>query len=183
MPQASEQVFYKLSELSETLGVENSVLRYWEKEFSQIKPMKIGPRKRLYRRRDLEIFREIKRLLYEERYTIAGAKKRLDSSDSRQGRLFEDDDKIVSAPLPLFEDGETSDEKLRQARALLSRTRRELLEIRKLLAAGREAAVSPDPSPGKRGPSMKKNRKKIEKPKPGRNLLAGESQENHEDDR
>lgn len=135
-----EQVFYKISELSEMLGVENSVLRYWEKEFSQIKPMKVGPRKRLYRRKDYEIFQEIKRLLYEERFTIAGAKKRL-RFDSRQGSLFEDDDRLGAEPVP--DDHETADARLRGARAVIDETRRALLQIREMLSSGRTAAPPP----------------------------------------
>lgn len=133
MDHEPEQIFYKISELSEMIGVENSVLRFWEKEFPQIKPMKIGPRKRLYRRRDLELFQEIKRLLYEERFTIAGAKKRLDREDFRQGGLFDDADKVDS--LPLFEAGKTSDEKLLDVRKILDATRRDLMRIRDMLAS------------------------------------------------
>lgn len=149
-----EQVFYKLSELSEMLGVENSVLRYWEKEFTQIKPMKVGPRKRLYRRKDYEIFQEIKRLLYEERFTVAGAQKRL-RFDSRQGRLFEDDDQIGVNPLP--EDPDTVVEQLRFARAMLDETRRALLQIKDMLLAGRPAEAPEAPAAKK--PRAKKTRK------------------------
>ena len=135
MDHDSEQVFYKLAELSELLGVENSVLRFWEKEFPQIKPMKVGPRKRLYRKKDLETFQEIKTLLYEDRFTIAGAKKRLSQGDARQRSLFEDDDKIGAAPIVPEEEDEPS-VGLRSARALLDETRRGLLEIRDMLMGG-----------------------------------------------
>lgn len=138
MDHEPEQVFYKLGELSEMLGVESSVLRFWEKEFPQIKPMKVGPRKRLYRHRDLELFQEIKRLLYDERFTIAGARKRLDREDFRQGRLFDDDDKVDS--LPLFEAGKSSDEKLLAARRIIDETRRDLIQIRDMLTSGRRPA-------------------------------------------
>lgn len=138
MDHEPEQVFYKLVELSEMLGVESSVLRFWEKEFPQIKPMKVGPRKRLYRHRDLELFQEIKRLLYDERFTIAGARKRLDRDDFRQGRLFDDDDKVDS--LPLFEAGKSSDEKLLAARRIIDETRRDLIQIRDMLTSGRRPA-------------------------------------------
>lgn len=134
MDHEPEQVFYKIGELSELLGVESSVLRFWEKEFSQIKPLKVGPRKRLYRHRDLELFQEIKRLLYEERFTIAGAKKRLNREDFRQGRLFDGDDKVEA--LPLFEAGKSSDEKLMDARRVISETRRDLMQLRDMLASG-----------------------------------------------
>lgn len=149
-----EQVFYKISELSDMLGVENSVLRYWEKEFTQIKPMKVGLRKRLYRRKDYDIFKEIKRLLYDERFTIAGAKKRL-KSDSRQGLLFEDDDRIGVSPIP--DDPDTAVDQLRTARAVLDETRRALLQIKDMLSAGRP--VKPAEAPAKK-PRAKKNTRK-----------------------
>jgi len=165
-----EQVFYKLAELSELLGVENSVLRFWEKEFPQIKPMKVGPRKRLYRRKDLETFQEIKSLLYEDRFTIAGAKKRLSQGDTRQRGLFEDDDKL-GAP-PLIEDEVPASDQLKSARALLDETRRGLLEIRDLLLSRRpdQPAEKPAAKPakavtrparaGKAAPAAPKPRKK-----------------------
>ncbi|MDR2302209.1 MAG: MerR family transcriptional regulator [Deltaproteobacteria bacterium] len=57
------QVFFKLRDLSELVGVEKHVLRYWEKEFDHIQPMKIGTRRNLYTAEHLEKFKEIKRLL------------------------------------------------------------------------------------------------------------------------
>ena len=58
--------------------MEPYILRYWESEFKQIKPIRTKSRHRLYKRKDLDIILEIKQLLYEEQYTIAGAKKRLE---------------------------------------------------------------------------------------------------------
>lgn len=126
-----EQVFYKLSELSEMLGVETSVLRFWEKEFPQIKPMKVSPRKRLYRRKDFETFSEIKRLLYEERFTIAGAKKRLEQADQRQGVLF-DDNSIGSLKFS-SEDYEAIFEELKAARQTIEEIRRDLRELKNMI--------------------------------------------------
>ena len=54
------------------------MLRYWETEFKLIKPVRTKSRHRLYKRKDLDVIFEIKRLLYQEQYTIAGAKKKLD---------------------------------------------------------------------------------------------------------
>lgn len=129
----SEQVFYKMSELSEMLGVETSVLRFWEKEFAQIKPMKVSQRKRLYRRKDFELFREIKRLLYDERFTIAGAKKRLESSDPKQGLLFDEQsiDNINPAAGP---DYTAVFEELKAARQTIEEVRRDLLDLKNLIS-------------------------------------------------
>ena len=80
-----DKLYFKIGEVSEIVGVEPHVLRFWESEFSQIKPNRAASKQRLYRRYDLEIFLEIKQLLYDELYTIAGAKKKL--SADRQMKL------------------------------------------------------------------------------------------------
>ena len=63
--------------MSRIVGVEPHVLRYWESEFPFLKPSRVVSKQRLYRRKDLEMLLRIKQLLYEEKYTIAGAKKQL----------------------------------------------------------------------------------------------------------
>lgn len=73
-----DKLYFRISEVSRLTGLEPYVLRYWESEFKLIKPIRTKSRHRLYRRKDLNIIFEIKRLLYEEQYTIAGAKKRLE---------------------------------------------------------------------------------------------------------
>ncbi len=59
------------------MGVQPHVLRYWEKEVTAIRPGKTASNQRRYRRKDVEVFREIRRLLQEEKYTLAGARKKL----------------------------------------------------------------------------------------------------------
>jgi DNA-binding transcriptional MerR regulator len=76
-----DKIFFKAKDLSEQLGVEEYVLRYWAKEFPQIVPIKLGNKRNLYTAKHLEIFKEIKRLLHDERYTVAGARKRLKGFD------------------------------------------------------------------------------------------------------
>ena len=73
-----DKLYFRISEVSKLAGLEPYVLRYWESEFKLIKPIRTKSRHRLYRRKDLEIILEIKKLLYTEQYTIAGAKKRLE---------------------------------------------------------------------------------------------------------
>jgi len=73
-----DKLYFRISEVSKLTGLEPYVLRYWESEFKLIKPIRTKSRHRLYRRKDLNIILEIKRLLYQEQYTIAGAKKRLE---------------------------------------------------------------------------------------------------------
>lgn len=69
--------FFRIGEVSRILGVEPYVLRYWESEFPQIQPLRADSNQRTYQRKDLEILIEVKRLLYEEKLTIEGAKRRL----------------------------------------------------------------------------------------------------------
>jgi len=72
-----DKLFYRIGNVSEIVGVKPHVLRYWESEFSQIRPIKNKRAQRLYRKKDVELLIYIKELLYTELYTIAGAKKRL----------------------------------------------------------------------------------------------------------
>lgn len=72
-----EKQYFKIGEVSEILDVEPYVLRSWESEFKILKPTRTRARQRLYHKKDLELLLEIKHLLYDEKFTIAGAKKRL----------------------------------------------------------------------------------------------------------
>src|SRR2546430_1590917 len=72
-----EKLFFKIGEVCELAGVQAHVLRYWESEFPMLTPQKNRAGQRVYRKRDVEISLRIKELLYEDQYTIAGAKKRL----------------------------------------------------------------------------------------------------------
>jgi DNA-binding transcriptional MerR regulator len=69
--------YFRIGEASRIIGVEPYVLRYWESEFPQVKPRRADSKQRTYRREDLEALLEIKRLLYDEKLTIQGARKRL----------------------------------------------------------------------------------------------------------
>ncbi len=69
--------YYRIGEVSKITGVKPYVLRYWESEFRWMTPQKSRSKQRLYRRKDIEMILLIRRLLHEERYTIAGARKRL----------------------------------------------------------------------------------------------------------
>src|SRR4028118_241768 len=72
-----EKIFFKIGEVCDLLGVHPHVLRYWETEFPMLSPQKNRSGQRTYRRRDVEIALRIKELLYEDLYTIAGAKNKL----------------------------------------------------------------------------------------------------------
>jgi DNA-binding transcriptional MerR regulator len=72
-----EKLYYKIGEVSEITGIEPYVLRYWESEFRIVSPSRTHSKQRLYRKKDLDLILDIKKLLYEEKFTIAGAKKKL----------------------------------------------------------------------------------------------------------
>ncbi len=86
---AGRKLFYKIGEVCEICGVEPHVLRYWESEFPTLSPGKNRAGQRIYRSKDLELIDAISRLLYEEGYTIAGARKKLG-------------DRTAGTGLPLF---------------------------------------------------------------------------------
>lgn len=71
-PKLGSKIFYKIGEVSEIAKVPPYVLRFWESQFSFLRPQKSRGNQRLYLQRDIEIVLEIKRMLYEEGYTIAG---------------------------------------------------------------------------------------------------------------
>ena len=83
-PPIPEKLYYKIGEVSQITGVEPYILRYWESEFKIVTPIRTNSKQRLYRKKDLELILEIKKLLYEEKFTIAGAKKRLQRIKARR---------------------------------------------------------------------------------------------------
>jgi DNA-binding transcriptional MerR regulator len=78
-----DKLYYKIGEVSKIAGVKPHVLRYWESEFREIKPYKTQSLQRLYRRKDIELILRIKKLLYDDLFTISGAKRKL--RDSPEG--------------------------------------------------------------------------------------------------
>jgi DNA-binding transcriptional MerR regulator len=73
-PEIPDKLYFRIGEVSQLAGVEPYVLRYWESEFPTLGPKKSGTGHRLYRRKDVEMVLELKRLLYEKRFTIEGAR-------------------------------------------------------------------------------------------------------------
>jgi DNA-binding transcriptional MerR regulator len=105
--------FYKIGEVALITGLEPYVLRYWETEFREIRPVRARSKQRLYRREDVETILRIKQLLHEEKFTIAGAKR----------KLIEEKKGVVMAP---DEAGPPSE--------VLAEIRAELVKIRDLLS-------------------------------------------------
>ena len=76
----NDKLFFKIGEVADLAGVEQHVLRYWEDEINALKPSKNKSGQRLYQKSDVALVLEIKRLLYEEKFTVAGAKNKLKRS-------------------------------------------------------------------------------------------------------
>lgn len=102
-----EKLFFKIGEVCELAGVQAHVLRYWESEFPMLAPQKNRAGQRVYRKRDVEMALRIKELLYEDQYTIAGAKKRLTNELRGGGKLkvvgVDDEGQVESAPVEYTE--------------------------------------------------------------------------------
>src|SRR5437762_6411053 len=82
-----EKIYFKIGEVCELVGVQPHVLRYWETEFPMLSPQKNRSGQRSYRRRDVEMALRIKELLYDEMFTIAGAKKKLQTEVRENHKL------------------------------------------------------------------------------------------------
>jgi DNA-binding transcriptional MerR regulator len=92
-PEIPDKLFFRIGEVSQLIGVEPYVLRYWESEFRGLSPKKSSSGQRMFRRKDVELLLRIRHLLYEKKFTIEGARKVL-AGDTQQ-ELFS-----CSDPLP-----------------------------------------------------------------------------------
>ncbi len=91
-----DKLYFRIGEVSDIVGVKPYVLRYWESEFQDIHPTKSKSGQRLYKRRDVEMLMSIKTLLYDERFTINGARKRL--KELMRGDSVENSEIISESP-------------------------------------------------------------------------------------
>jgi DNA-binding transcriptional MerR regulator len=123
----SDKLYFKIGEVAEIVGVASHVLRYWETEFAIVNPQKSRSQQRVYRRKDVENLLRIKHLLYERKFTIAGAKQEL-----RGGAA-----KVERAPVNgVF-----------RARQSLARVREQLEQLNAVVRSGPEPAhVAADPA-------------------------------------
>jgi DNA-binding transcriptional MerR regulator len=146
-----EKIFFKIGEVCDIVDVQAHVLRYWETEFPMLSPQKNRSGQRTYRRRDVEIALRIKELLYEDLYTIAGAKKRLQKEMREASRLKivktepDEDSEFTSASgeeldIDDIELGSVDDESDSRVSAMNQETRdalkelaAQLLELREML--------------------------------------------------
>jgi DNA-binding transcriptional MerR regulator len=125
------KLFFKIGEVCEITDTQPYVLRYWESEFQALAPAKNSSGQRIYRRRDIETVLRIKQLLYEEGFTIAGAKKRLEAELTGKG------DTPGSAAAAALVEATSSDGEAAQAapntNGILKEIRLQLREILTLL--------------------------------------------------
>jgi len=119
--QIPNKLFFKIGEVCEITDTQPYVLRYWESEFPALAPAKNSSGQRIYRRKDIETVLRIKQLLYEEGFTIAGAKKRLEADLGGRGPT---PNAMASLPETVVTTVEPGDE------AAADATRAVLLEVR-----------------------------------------------------
>lgn len=118
-PEIPDKLYFRIGEVSRLAGVKPHVLRFWETEFPALNPKKSGSGHRLYRRKDVEVVLEIRKLLYEDRFTIEGARRAIEVWEANQRRY----------PSPPPRQGDLFSNPL----AALEEIRRELTELVDLL--------------------------------------------------
>jgi len=144
-PTIPDRLYFKIGDVARICGLETYVLRFWESQFPQLKPNKSGTGQRLYRRREVEMVLEIKRLVHEEGYTLPGARQALDQQH-RRTPLQESRPESQPAPASRFAAPE-SDKRNDAVTATIGHARAELRELAALLA-------SPAPRPMRRRPRL-----------------------------
>ena len=98
LPPIPAKRYFTIGEVSELCGVKPHVLRYWEQEFTQLRPVKRRGNRRYYQHHEVLLVRRIRELLYQEGFTISGARNRLDESPSRTESQAMSS---ASSPMPL----------------------------------------------------------------------------------
>jgi DNA-binding transcriptional MerR regulator len=133
-PTIPDRLYFKIGDVAELCGVETYVLRFWESQFPQLKPNKSGTGQRLYRRRDVEMAMEIKRLVHAEGYTLSGARavlgRAVPGSDQRRPDRNKKPDAQAALPLAAGEG-----KQLDAVAAAIGHARAELREIASLLGS------------------------------------------------
>jgi DNA-binding transcriptional MerR regulator len=117
------KLFFKIGEVCEITDTQPYVLRYWESEFPALAPAKNSSGQRIYRRRDIETVLRIKQLLYEEGFTIAGAKKRLETEMAGRGNT------PTSQAAAVVESEQSAEDPTRRALQEVRDTLREILTL------------------------------------------------------
>ena len=152
-PTIPDRLYFKIGDVARICGLETYVLRFWESQFPQLKPNKSGTGQRLYRRREVELVLEIKRLVHEEGYTLPGARQALEQVNRRpapqESRVPQDSrPEPQQNSSPRMSSVNSESERRRDAvAASIGHARAELRAIAALLA-------SPAPRPIRRRPRL-----------------------------
>jgi DNA-binding transcriptional MerR regulator len=139
-----DKLFYRINEVAAITGLKPYVLRYWETEFPMLSPEKDENEQRRYRKSDIELILQIKKLLYEEGYTIAGARKRLkqlrnasasekdlpNEAAAQSGAQSSDPSSATSAAIKV---GSVDPARVREINAALADLRSDLAELYRIL--------------------------------------------------
>ena|SRR5262245_54530389 len=135
--QIPNKLFFKIGEVCEITDTQPYVLRYWESEFAALAPAKNSSGQRIYRRKDIETVLRIKQLLYEEGFTIAGAKKRLEVELGGRGNTPQAMASLPETEVATVEDGDGDVvEQVKAMREVLLEVRNELRGMLTLLEKG-----------------------------------------------
>ena len=144
LPPIPAKRYFTIGEVGDLCGVKPHVLRYWEQEFTQLRPMKRRGNRRYYQHHEVLMIRRIRDLLYDQGFTISGARNKMqellqnERDKKRNGEVMLDGVEVLEvddADMEDFEDSLPMDANEQNAAHLLQ-VRRELFEIRELLAAG-----------------------------------------------
>jgi DNA-binding transcriptional MerR regulator len=139
-PPIPDRLYFKIGDVAELCGVETYVLRFWESQFPQLKPNKSGTGQRLYRRRDVEMAMEIKRLVHAEGYTLSGARtvlgRGVPGPDQRRPDRSKKHDAQANLPLVAGES-----KRLDAVAAAIGHARAELREIANMLGSAVQQPV------------------------------------------
>ncbi|MCC7392450.1 MerR family transcriptional regulator [Candidatus Sumerlaeota bacterium] len=149
-PSYPKKLFYKINEVSEIVGVEAYVLRYWETKFPSLKPERLPNDERRYRAKDIDLLLRIRTLLYDEKFTIAGAVDRI-RKDPKGAIDVQEASRVISiapaTPLPVPQESEpelplsfeTEDEAVAEYAIPVSAVKAKLSSLRAELIALRDA--------------------------------------------
>jgi len=119
LPPIPAKRYFTIGEVSELCGVKPHVLRYWEQEFTQLKPVKRRGNRRYYQHHEVLLIRRIRELLYEQGFTISGARNRLDGRGNEIAMPDDEQDAMPALPAAPVLDVETVRTELQQILALL----------------------------------------------------------------
>jgi DNA-binding transcriptional MerR regulator len=143
LPSIPAKRYFTIGEVGELCGVKPHVLRYWEQEFTQLRPMKRRGNRRYYQHHEVLMIRRIRELLYDQGFTISGARNKLQElvQAERDKRRVDDDEPLDVVELEAghgegASNGEDAPVPVQRADSMhaLSGVRRELMEIRELLS-------------------------------------------------